>query len=394
MRVAVVGAGIAGTTLAYWLRRSGHVPTLIEKAPHLRTGGYLIDFWGVGYRVAELMDLRDQVQAEGYAVDELRLVDRRGKRVGGFGVEALRRSLDGRYTSLRRGDLAQLIYDALNGEVETIFDDTVVDVAESADAVRVVLRSGVTREFDLVVGAGGLHSPVRERVFGADSAYAKDLGYCVAAFTSTGYRPRDELVYFAHGMPGRMVSRFSMRGDATTFLLIFTSDQFRGPLPRQTDEVKGVLHEVFRDDGWECPEILRTLDKVDDIYSDSVSQIVMPHWSRGRVALIGDAAGAVSLLAGEGTALAMAQAYVLAGELNRADADFRLAFDRYEKLLRPLVEQKQAAARRFAAAFAPKTAAGVWIRNTVTRLFAVPHIGDRLLSRQLRDTIVLPAYGI
>ena len=110
--------------------------------------------------------------------------------------------------------------------------------------------------------------------------------------------------------------------------------------------------------------------------------------------VIGDAAAAVSLLAGEGTGLAMTQAYVLAGELKRADGDYRLAYERYERLLRPLVKQKQADARPFAAAFAPKTAAGVWVRNQATKLLAVPYVGDRLLSRQLTDSFALPAYGI
>ena len=393
MRIAVIGAGIAGTTLAYWLRRSGHVPTLIEKAPRLRTGGYVIDFWGPGYEVAEKMDLRPQLDSVGYAVREVRLVDKHGTKVGGFGTDGLRRSANGRFTSLPRGDLAQLIYHAIDGEVETIFGDTIADIVELDSAVHVSLQSGAVRTFDLIVGAGGLHSPVRRLAFGPDGQYMKNLGYWVAAFASTGYRPRDELVYVAYGMPGRMVGRFTMRGDATMFLLIFTADHLRGAQPREPEAVKAALRDVFADAGWECNAVLDSLDQAEEIYFDEVSQIVMDHWSRGRVIVIGDAAAAVSLLAGEGTGLAMTQAYVLAGELNRADGDYRLAYDRYERLLRPLVEQKQADARRFAGAFAPKTAAGVWVRNQATKLLAVPYVGDRLLSRQLTDSFALPTYG-
>ena len=147
------------------------------------------------------------------------------------------------------------------------------------------------------------------------------------------------------------------------------------------DAVKAALQDVFTDAGWECSAILQSLDQAEDVYFDEVSQIVMESWSRGRVA-------------GEGTGLAMTQAYVLAGELNRADQDYRLAYQRYERLMRPLVEEKQADARRFAAAFVPKTVAGVWLRNQATRLLAVPYVGDRLLSRQLTDGFALPAYGI
>jgi 2-polyprenyl-6-methoxyphenol hydroxylase-like FAD-dependent oxidoreductase len=394
MRIAVIGAGIAGTTLAYWLRRSGHVPTLIEKAPQLRTGGYVIDFWGPGYEVAEKMGLRPQLESTGYEVREVRLVDRHGTKVGGFGVDGLRRSAGGRFTSLPRGDLAQLIYGTIEGDVETIFGDTVADVVELDDGMRVVLQSGAERTFDLVVGAGGLHSPVRRLAFGPEGQYAKNLGYWVAAFENTGYRPRDELVYVAYGMPGRMIGRFTLRGDATMFLLIFTADHLNGSGPRGPDAVKAALRDVFADKGWECNAILQSLEQAEDIYFDEVSQIVMDQWSRGRVIVIGDAGAAVSLLAGEGTGLAMTQAYVLAGELNRAGEDYRLAYQRYERLLRPLVEQKQTDARRFAAAFAPKTAAGVWVRNRATKLLAIPYVGERLLSRQLSDGFALPAYGI
>ena len=394
MRIAVIGAGIAGTTLAYWLRRSGHVPTLIEKAPHLRTGGYMIDFWGPGYAVAEKMGLRAQLDSTGYKVREVRLVDRRGMKVGGFSVDGLRRAAGGRFTSLPRGDLAELIYRAIDGDVETIFGDTVVDIIELTDNVQVRLQSGTVRTFDLVVGAGGLHSPVRRLAFGPEGQYAKSLGYCVAAFTSGGYRPRDEDVFVAYGMPGRMICRFALRGDATMFLLIFAADHLNGAVPHGPDAVKAALRNVFADAGWECCAILQTLDRAEDIYFDEVSQIVMDRWSRGRVIVIGDAAAAVSLLAGEGTGLAMTQAYVLAGELNRAGEDYRVAFERYERLMRPLVKEKQADAHRFAASFVPKTVAGVWVRNQATRLLALPYVGGRLLSRQLSDGFTLPAYGI
>lgn len=394
MRIAVIGAGIAGTTLAYWLRRSGHVPTLIEKAPQLRTGGYVIDFWGPGYEVAEKMGLRPQLDSVGYKVGEVRLVDRHGAKVGGFGVDGLRRSADGRFISLPRGDLAELIFDALGDDVETIFGDTVADIVEVDDGVHVLLQSGAVRTFDLVVGAGGLHSPVRRLAFGSDGQYAKNLGYWVAAFETMGYRPRDELVFLAYSMPGRMICRFALRGDTTMFLLVFTADHLNGSEPHGPDAAKAALRNVFADAGWECNAILQRLDQAEDFYFDEVSQIAMQRWSRGRVMVIGDAAAAVSLLAGEGTGLAMTQAYVLAGELNRADDDYPLAYERYERLMRPLVEAKQADARRFASAFAPKTAAGVWVRNHATKLLAIPYVGERLLSGQLSDGFTLPAYGI
>ncbi|CPR11508.1 2-polyprenyl-6-methoxyphenol hydroxylase-like oxidoreductase [Mycobacterium bohemicum DSM 44277] len=392
MKIAIVGAGIAGPTLAYWLCRYGHEPTLIEKAPRLRTGGYVVDFWGGGYAVAERMGLTAQLHTAGYAVREIRLVDRNSQRVGGFSAESFRRNLGGDFVTVPRGELAATIYRAIDGHAETMFGDSVSAVAQNDSGVEVTLEHGGSRQFDLLVGAGGIHSPLRELVFGPDSRFETDLGYRVAAFEADGYRPRDELVYLAHTMPGRMIARFAMRGEKTLFLFVFAAEYTRGPEPQNVSHAKTTLHQVFGNAGWECPEILRELDGVSEVYFDRVSQIVMDRWSKGRVALIGDAAAAVSLLAGEGAGLAMVEAYILAGELDRAGADYPGALGRYERRLRPIVEARQRSARAFAKMFAPKTALGVWTRNQGSRLLNVRPLADWIVRREFRSDIALPKY--
>ncbi|HZU47060.1 MAG TPA: FAD-binding domain, partial [Mycobacterium sp.] len=322
MRVAIVGAGIAGPTLAYWLWRYGHEPTLIEKAPRPRTGGYAVDFWGGGYAVAERMGLIDELHSVGYAVQDVRLVDRKSRKAGGFSVDSFRRAVDGRFVTVARGDLAAIIYRCIHRHVETLFGETVSAIAQDDSGVQVTFERGWRRMFDLVIGADGIHSPVRRLVFGPEAAFEAGLGYRVAAFEVQGYQPRDELVYVAYNTPGRMVGRFAMREDRTLFLFIFAADRMSGPEPQNLAEVRNTLRDVFGDAGWECAEILRELDCIADVYFDRVSQIAMDRWSQGRVALIGDAAAAVSLLAGEGAGLAMVQAYILAGEINRARADY------------------------------------------------------------------------
>jgi 2-polyprenyl-6-methoxyphenol hydroxylase-like FAD-dependent oxidoreductase len=153
-----------------------------------------------------------------------------------------------------------------------------------------------------------------------------------------------------------------------------------------------VLAKVFADVGWECPAILAAMDSASSLYFDRVSQIRMPAWTKGRVALLGDAAACVSLLAGEGTGLAMTEAYVLAGELDRCGGDVAAAFARYEALLRPFLSAKQATAVRLASSFAPKTALGVRVRDAVTRLLRIPAVAEFFIGRDLRDDIVLPDY--
>ncbi len=394
MRIAISGAGVAGPTLAYWLQRSGHEPTLIEKAPHFRTGGYVVDFWGVGYTVAERMGILPELHKAGYSVRELRIVNDRGRKVGGFTVDRMRRILKDRFTSLPRGDLAAAIYGTVAGRVETIFGDSISAIEERAADVLVSFTHGGPRSFDLVIGADGLHSAVRGLAFGSEAQFEQQLGYHVAAFAVAGYRPRDELVYVSYSTPGKQIARFALRGDRTLFLFVFADEHLKGSEPHGRAERQALLRRVFEDDGWECPHMLRALDSVEELYFDRVSQIRMPEWSRGRVALVGDAAVCVSLLAGEGCGLAMAAAYVLAGELHRAGQDYREAFRRYEQRLRPFIEGKQQAARRFGAAFAPKTWFGIWFRNQVSRLLGLPLIADFFLTREIRDNFDLPDYGL
>lgn len=394
MRIAISGAGVAGPALAHWLLRTGHEPTLIEQAPHFRAGGYLIDFWGVGYTLAERMGILPQVLQSGYAVGEVRFVDTHGRRAGGFRTGAMREMVGGRFTSLPRGDLAAQIYRTIEGRVETLFGNSIIALDDHADGVGVDFAQGERREFDLVIGADGLHSTVRDIAFGPESRFERNLGYHVAAFEADGYRPRDELAYVSYGTPGRQISRFALRGDRTMFLFVFLSQHLAGPEPHNLDERKKALHGLFDAAGWEAPQILEALDGVEDIYFDRVSQIVMDRWSKGRVALIGDAAACVSLLAGEGTGLALTEAYVLAGELDRAAGDYQTAFRRYEERLRPFIEGKQRSARAFASSFAPKTSFGIWFRNQATRLMGIPGVANRIIGTSLRDDIDLPDYGM
>jgi 2-polyprenyl-6-methoxyphenol hydroxylase-like FAD-dependent oxidoreductase len=394
MQILISGAGIAGPTLAYWLAKYGFRPTLVEAAPRLRTGGYIIDFWGAGFDVAERMGLLEEIRGKGYVVQEVRVVNRDGKRVAGFPAEAFARQTNGRYVSLPRGDLAALIFGALGSGVETIFGDSVTRIDQSATGVRVEFEHAGAREFDLVVGADGLHSRVRELVFGPEERFEKYLGYKAAAFQAEGYRPRDELIYVMYTEVGQQVARFAMRDDRTLFLFTFADTEAAGP-----DDLEGqkeLLRKRFGNSGWECLAILEALGRCDDLYFDRVSQIRMDPrqglWTRGRVTLLGDAASCVSLLAGQGTALAMVAAYILAGELRRANGDYAQAFRRYQEQFGPFVVKKQEAALRFAGSFAPKSKISLFLRNRIFDLLSVGWIADLAVGGDLADRITLPDY--
>src|SRR4051794_8371416 len=147
MRIAISGAGVAGAALAHWLHRTGHEPTLIERAPEFRTGGYVIDFWGVGYQVAQLMGIEAAVREAGCQVQSIRSV-RPGNQIrASLGVDSFRRA-DDRLTSLPRGDLAAAIYATIEHDVETMFGDSITSIDEHPDGVSVGFAHAEPRDFD------------------------------------------------------------------------------------------------------------------------------------------------------------------------------------------------------------------------------------------------------
>ena len=392
MRIAISGAGVAGPAFAHWMRRAGHEVTLIEAASSFRTGGYLIDFWGLGYSIAEKMGIDEDIRKVGYQIQELHAVGPDGRTNASLHVETIRRATNDRYISVARGDLAAAIYRTVENDIETIYSDTITAIEDEPDHVSVRFKHARPRDFDMVIGADGLHSKVRELVFGPERIFARYLGCQVAACVIEGYRPRDELVYVTYNLAGRHIGRFALDDDRTLVLFIFRSSS--PYIPGSLDSCKALLRSHFTDAGWESPQILAALDDVDDIYLDVVSQIRMDRWYSGRVALIGDAAACVSLLAGEGTGLALAEAYVLAGELAMTQGDPSRAFAAYQSRLHRFIEDKQDSATKFVSVFAARTKLGIWLRNAGIRAMNLPFVGDLVVARALRDDIDLPDYPL
>ncbi len=391
--VLVSGAGIAGPTVAYWLSRRGFTPTVIEQAPHFREGGYIIDFWGVGFDVAERMGLIPDLRKAGYIVDRIVFVAEDGRQRSALGGNVLERTLGGRLLSIQRGDLARAIYRTIEHDVETIFGDSITGIRQEADGVEVTFKRASPRAFTLVIGADGLRSTLRTALFGVGDQFERYLGYYVASFFTSGYRKRDEHAYLSYAAPGRQISRYALREDRTGFLFVFESPNKIAELAHDPAAQKQILRHTFSREPWiEWPEIDRHLDACDDLYFDAVSQITLPCWSQGRAALIGDAAYCPSLLAGEGAAFAMAGAYILAAEIDRARGDYARAFAAYERCFRPFIERKQKSARAFASSFAPRTSFGLFVRDQVLRLSAIPAVANFLMRRFVADRFVLPEY--
>lgn len=390
MRVAVCGCGIAGPVAAWWLRAAGHEPVLIDRAPAPRLQGYAVDVWGNGYDVLDRMGLSGPLRDEALNIAKLRAVATSGRPIATIETTAFRAETRGRFITLGRGRLLAALIEACRG-IDMRFGTEVESLVQRPGQVVVRLSDGHDETFDLVIGADGLHSRIRELAFGPQERYERPLGLCVAALSLRGYRPRDEDAYVNHSEPGCQISRISAPEDETLFLFTFTADPNR-PLPQADAEIRDILRDRFRPMGWEAPQILERLDDATAIYMDRVSQIRMPGWCRGRVALVGDAAAAPSLLAGEAPGLALTSAYVLAGEIARAPTEPRRGFYGYEDRLRAHLSDRQVAARKSLELFAPASRLRLALRNALLRLAANDGMARRVFGGNVSAGIDLPDY--
>ncbi|MBP0460160.1 FAD-dependent monooxygenase [Streptomyces montanisoli] len=365
-RVLISGASIAGPALAYWLNRYGFDVTVVEKASAVRGGGYAIDIRGTARDVADRMGLLPELRAAHVNTQRLSFVDAAGEPVGSLDPNGVTGGEDGLDLEVRRGDLADVLYTPIQDRVEFLFDDSIATLDDDGDAVHVVLDSGTRRTFDLVIGADGLHSNTRRLVFGPEEPYHHYLGHVFAGFTLP-----NEFGLAHEGLawnePGRAAILYAH--EPSQYLhgfLAFTSEKppyeaFRDPRA-QCDLVASRYPEQV----WHLPRLVEAMREADDLFFDIVSQIHMPTWSRGRVALAGDAAHATSFLSGQGSSVALVGAYVLAGEL-ATHADHAEAFAAYEKRMRPFAERNQALATAGGTVVTPTTREQLDARNAALR---------------------------
>jgi 2-polyprenyl-6-methoxyphenol hydroxylase-like FAD-dependent oxidoreductase len=369
--VLISGAGIAGPTLAWWLARHGLRPTVVEHASALRSSGSPVDVRGPAVQVAEQMGVMAPIRHAGTDVTAMSFVNATGRRVGRINLRALQQAAGSREVELPRGDLAAILYQASRDHAEFLFGDAIVALDQDEHGVDILFERAQPRRFDLVIGADGLHSAVRRLAFGPESDLVQHMGLYVATMRLDRLDGlleggREVVMY---NSPGRAVAIHPSRGDALAFFA-FRRPAVPGFDHRDTGQHKRLLAAAFADDAWQVPELLERVHVADDLYFDSVSQVRVRPWWRGRVALVGDAASCVSLF-GDGSSLAMAGAFTLAEELAASPADHRLAFRRYEASHRTLVDPRQRNIARGASLLIPATRPGIRARNLATRLWPV-----------------------
>jgi 2-polyprenyl-6-methoxyphenol hydroxylase-like FAD-dependent oxidoreductase len=346
--ILISGASVAGPALAWWLSRHGYHPTVVERAPQLRGGGYAVDFRGPAHlNVLAKMGLLDAITAGQTHLSATTIVDQHARPVARMPAHVYAGDVE-----ILRGDLAQILYRATQGTTEYLFGDSITRLDERPGGVDVSFEHAQPRTFRLVVGADGLHSNVRRLAFGEHGRLIEDLGLCVSIFSLPDSLGLDHAGLMC-SVPGRTAGVFSAGDNRAIAQLYFAASDVSYD-HRDTAEQKQIVAEAFAGMGWRLPELMAAMEQAPDFYFDTVSQVHLDRWSAGRVALIGDAACAAGP-GGNGTGNAVVAAYVLAGELAAAGGGHQTAFGRYQQLLRPYVAKGQRQARGGKDFLAPPT---------------------------------------
>jgi 2-polyprenyl-6-methoxyphenol hydroxylase-like FAD-dependent oxidoreductase len=358
--ILISGAGVAGPILAYWLTHDGFNPTVIERAPALRTGGHPVDLWGSAVEVVERMGVLPELEAASTRND-IGVMLAEGQRPVEIDLKRLVVEIADRHIEIMRGRLVSVLYERTKSDVEYLFGNSITALDEGADGVRVTFERGAAREFALVIGADGQHSNVRRLAFGEEARFSRYIGGYICGYTIPNYLGLDGRIP-RYVVPNKTVAAFPIRqSNEIGAGFLFRRDE---PLDVHYDDVDGqkrLLREIYATEGWETPRLLAYLDEARDFYFDSFSQIRMESWSRGRITLVGDAGYGPAPAVGGGTSLAAVAAYVLARELAEADGDYLVGLRNYENAIQDAVMRSRDIGPAVLNTLIPRSRLPIWL---------------------------------
>ena len=401
MRILISGASVAGPVLAYWLAKYGFRPTVVERAPALRkAGGHAVDLFRPAMDIVERMGVLDRIEARRTNTDTLTLTREGVERRIDVDVRRIMSVMSGRHVEIMRDDLSEISYEATRDDVEYVFGDSIAALAEDERGVDVTFERGAPRRFELVIGADGLHSNVRRLVFGDERRFSAFIGAYLAVMTVPNYLELENRALVVGGI-GRMAALYSAQHmDDARAIFLFRTPHELDVHHRDVARQKALLRERFAGTSAEVDRMLEELDRTPAFYFDSITQLRMDTWSRGRVSLAGDAGYCPGPAVGGSTSLAIVGAYVLAGELAEAHGDHVRGFAAYEQALGDYVRRSRKFALAAAKQLVPGSRRGLWMfANVAWLLDRTPRPLMRMLARltggtvRMHDTVKVKDYS-
>ena len=358
--VLVSGASFAGLATAYWMNERGYNVTVVEVSKGLKKGGTPVNIGADVMDIVKRMGLSERIQANCLNMQGMEFKNADDVTEG----ELLRdpnAGAPGDDWEIERDTLLDMMFDCVKDDVEFIFDNTIEALAETADDVGISFRDGSQRSFALVFGCDGNHSRVRKLQFGDEARYAHFLGqyFSITIVDKLLIKENTTQMY---NVPGKGVMLNAYNGK-TDIVLCFTSATEIPYSYRDEQQQRDIIFSQFAGQGWRVPELLEEVGNSPTFYFDKVCQIKMPSWTKGRVALVGDAAYCASPAAGMGGSLAIIGANALADAFAKHHGNFELAFQDYNDTFRPFIEQVQADAVNNLDMLIPQTEEAIRERN-------------------------------
>jgi len=359
-KVLVSGASFAGLTTAYWMNKLGYKVTIVEIGKHLKMGGTPVDIKDGTVDIVKRMGLFEQIKANRLGVEKWEF--KNADDVTGHTVSFKQpgEELPDNEFEIERDVLLNMLFDSVKNDVDCIFNNSIASLQEKEDSVEVVFKDGAQGQYELVLGCDGIHSAVRNIWFGNEAKYAHFLGqYFSIAIVNKLLIPTSTVQLYAEPHKGIMLNAYNNKTD-----IVFT---FRPEkeIPynfRDQEQHKKIILEQFEGMSWRADELKKELLNAKSFYFDKFCQIKMPSWTKGRVALVGDAGYCASPAAGMGGSLAIIGATALADAFEKHKGSFELAFDDYNKALRPFIAEVQAAAVTMLDKLLPRTEEEIRLR--------------------------------
>ena len=348
-RILVSGASVAGLTAAYWLDRFGFAVTVVERSAGLRPGGQALDVRGPALEVARRTGVLDDFRTRTTRLRGMSMVDDSGAEIYRTTERTLTGGrLDSDDLEVLRDDLVDVLHQACGTGVRFVFGDWITDLRQDEHGVDVEFENAAPARYDVVIGADGAHSGTRRLVFGPEKPFLRYMGGYVAIMTIPNFLGLDrwQTFYMGAGDAGAGLIGLDGSGTARAYLGFESAEPVEYDY-RDEHAQKRLLAERSAGLGWVVPQILEHMtDDASGFHFDARIQVIMEHWTKGRVALVGDAGYAVSLTTGQGASMAMVGAYVLAGEIAASAGDPAAGIARYEDEVREYVLNQQLAARK------------------------------------------------
>lgn len=382
LKILVVGAGIAGPAICYWLKRFGFSPVLIEKSAAIRKGGQALDIRGIATHLAREMGIYDQVCTKRTTIECGRFVDTAGNVLHEEHGEKFGFRQDDEVEILR-GDLVEILMKTIT-DVPCHFNQSISSIKQNDDSVTVQFQGGGMENFDIVIAADGIHSATRRMIFDKNEYQLVHLGSYLSSFTIPNYLGLDHTGLECEANQ-KLISISSDNDPETAQAgFMFRSEHVLKDI-RDENEQKQFLCDTFRDFGWETENILNFMRESNDFYFDAITQVKMNSWTKGRIALVGDAGYCPSPLSGQGNNLALVGAYILAGELKAANGNHEQAFTRYNELFRSFVTANQE--------FGAWVSKSFLVEDEVSKEFAEERSNKILtMLKSVANAITLPQY--